>query len=251
MLLLAVGLPLGAAEPVSANTPRTTPGGASFIVPAGWSVSTASSSVTLQPPETETHIAILDVQAGDAAAAVASAWSTYRPGVKRPLKLATPDPDRNGWKDGKQFVYETSPNERAVVVAIALRSNGLWTVAILDGSEPTFEKRGAQINTIMQSLRPKDYKRESFAGRKVLPLTPERIEQMKSFVEASMKKLGVPGASMALIDNGNVVYEGGLGVRAMGKPTAVDANTLFMAASNTKGMTTLLLAHLVDEGKLK
>jgi CubicO group peptidase (beta-lactamase class C family) len=31
----------------------------------------------------------------------------------------------------------------------------------------------------------------------------------------------------------------------------VDANTLFMAASNTKGMTTLLLAKLVDAKKLQ
>jgi CubicO group peptidase (beta-lactamase class C family) len=40
-------------------------------------------------------------------------------------------------------------------------------------------------------------------------------------------------------------------VRELGKPEKVDQNTLFMAASNTKGMTTLLLARLVDQGKLK
>jgi CubicO group peptidase (beta-lactamase class C family) len=48
-----------------------------------------------------------------------------------------------------------------------------------------------------------------------------------------------------------VVYEGGLGVRELGKPEHVDADTLFMAASNTKGMTTLMLARLVDQGKLR
>ena len=56
---------------------------------------------------------------------------------------------------------------------------------------------------------------------------------------------------MALIDGGKVVYEGGFGVRELGKPERVDENTLFMAASNTKGMTTLLLSELVDEKKLK
>ena len=53
-----------------------------------------------------------------------------------------------------------------------------------------------------------------------------------------------------LIDQGKVVYEGGIGVKELDKPVRVDANTLFMAASNTKGMTTLLLAKLVDENKL-
>jgi CubicO group peptidase (beta-lactamase class C family) len=66
-----------------------------------------------------------------------------------------------------------------------------------------------------------------------------------------MKKLDVPGAGFALIDQGSVVYEGGIGVKQLGKSDRVDANTLFMAASNTKGMTTLLLAKLVDEKKLQ
>lgn len=122
---------------------------------------------------------------------------------------------------------------------------------LLDGSEATVERRGAQISLIAGSLRPKGYQRESFAGRKPLPLASERIELLRSFVETSMKKLDVPGAGFALIDQGKVVYEGGIGVKELGKPDRVDANTLFMAASNTKGMTTLLLAKLVDEKKLQ
>lgn len=203
------------------------------------------------PPEPDTHIAIVDVQAPDAAGAVASAWAGFRPGMGRPLKLAVPFPDRNGWTDGKQFSYETSPNERAVVLAVALHSADTWTVVLAEGTEPTFEKRGAQVNLLIQSLRPKGYARETFAGRKPNPLTPDRIEALRSFVETSIRQLGVSGASLALIDKGKVVYEGGIGVRELGKTTPVDANTLFMAASNTKGMTTLLLARLVDAKKLR
>ena len=55
-----------------------------------------------------------------------------------------------------------------------------------------------------------------------------------------MDQLGVPGVGLAFIDGGKVVWEGGLGVRELGKPQKVDAHTLFIAASNTKGMTTLL-----------
>jgi CubicO group peptidase (beta-lactamase class C family) len=124
-------------------------------------------------------------------------------------------------------------------------------VVILDGKEPTFEKRGSQFGLIIQSLRPKGYNKETFAGRKAAPLTPERVTELKSFVEASMKKLDIPGASLAFVDGGRVVYEGGIGVRDLGKPERVDADTLFMAASNTKGLTTLLLARLVDQGKLR
>jgi CubicO group peptidase (beta-lactamase class C family) len=239
-----------APERVVSDTQRFTPGGAQFTVPAGWSIATQKSLVLLTPPEADTHLAIVDTQAPDAKAAVAAAWAAYKPDSKRPIKLVTPRPAREGWDERQVFDYETSPNERVVVVAIAERAGTSWTVMILDGSEPTVEKRGAPIGLIFESLRPKGYARESFAGRKANPLDTARIEQMKSFAQSAMQQLGVPGAAIALIDGGKVVYEGGLGVRELGKSDSVDENTLFMAASNTKGMTTLLLAILADEKKL-
>jgi len=240
-----------APELVAADTPRITPGGATFTVPAGWSVVTGKNLVILTPPETDSHIAIFDSQAADAKAAVVAAWAAYKPEKKWPLKLVTPRPARNGWEERQVFDYETSPNERVAVQAVASRAGGLWTVLILDVSEPTLEKRTAPVSLILQSLRPKGYARESFAGRKPERLDTAHIAELKTFVETSMQELGIPGASMALIDGDKVVYEGGLGVRELGKPEKVDENTLFMAASNTKGMTTLLLAELVDEKKLK
>jgi CubicO group peptidase (beta-lactamase class C family) len=240
-----------APEFLTADTPRVTPGGATFTVPAGWSIATGKDLVVVTPPETDTHIAIFDSQAADASAAVTAAWAAYKPGATRPVKLVTPRPAREGWDERQTFDYETSPNERAVVVAFALRAGKAWTVFILDGTEPTVEKRNSPIGLMFESLRPKSYQRESFAGRKPQPLDAAHIAQLKAFVETSMQELGIPGASIALIDGGKIVFEGGFGVRELGRPEQVDENTVFMAASNTKGMTTLLLAELVDEKKLK
>src|SRR6202453_2759314 len=240
-----------APELVAADSSRVTPGGATFTVPAGWSMATGKNLVVLNPPETDTHIAIFDSVATDAKSAVAAAWVAYKPAANRPLKLVTPRSAREGWDERQVFEYETSPNERAAVEALAQRAGSTWTVVILDGTDPTVEKRSAPIGLIFESLRPKGYKRETFAGRTDQPLDAAHIEQLKQFVETSMQELGIPGVSMALVDRGTVVYEGGFGLRELGKSGPVDKNTLFMAASNTKGMTTLLLAELVDEKKLK
>jgi len=240
-----------APERLTSDTPRVTAAGATFTVPAGWAIVFGKDLVVLEPPESDTHVAIVDTDAADARAAVAAAWAAYKPEAKRPLKLVTPRPARNGWEERQVFDYETSPNERAVVQAIASRAGSAWTVVILDGSEPTFEKRSSPISLIVQSLRPKGYQRESFAGRKAQPLDAAHIAQLKAFVETSMQQLGIPGASLALIGDGKIVYEGGFGTRELGKSERVDENTLFMAASNTKGMTTLLLSELVDEKKLR
>lgn len=234
------------------NTPQATAAGVTFATPAGWSFSSANrSAISTVAPEGDTHVVVLDEKAPNAAAAIAQAWATYKPDFKRPLRTSTDIPDRDGWTAGKQFIYETSPNEKAVVAAIALRAGDNWTVVLLDASDATMGKRGAQVGLIVGSLRPKGYQRESFAGRKAMSLNRERIETLRSFVETSMKKLEVPGAGFALIDQGKVVYEGGIGVKELGKPDRVDANSLFMAASNTKGMTTLMLAKLVDASKLQ
>jgi CubicO group peptidase (beta-lactamase class C family) len=115
----------------------------------------------------------------------------------------------------------------------------------------TFEKRPGPISLITQSLRPEGYQRESFAGKNPHPLNAQRIALLRAFVESGMKLLGIPGVGLSLIDGGKVVFEGGLGVKELGKPAKVDADTLFMAASNTKALTTLLLAELVDEKKLR
>jgi CubicO group peptidase (beta-lactamase class C family) len=235
---------------VTQDTAVTSLAGATFTLPAGWSMTSEVSSNTLQPPEPDTHLILLEERAPDAATAVANAWRSYRPNWNRPLKVAMDLPAREGWSLRKQFIYETSPNERAVVLAVAFRAGDTWTVLLADGTEPTFEKRGAQVNLIVESLRPKGYHRESFAGIKAHRLTPERIQILKSFVESSMKTLTIPGASMALIEDGKVVYEGGFGVRKLGDPTPVNEHTRFMVASNTKGMTTLLLARLIDQDKL-
>ena len=104
---------------------------------------------------------------------------------------------------------------------------------------------------MLQSLRPAGYSRETFAGRTAHTMDDARIAQLKAFVAQSMKELGIPGASFALTTRHGTIYSTGLGVRSMRTGRAVDADSEFMIASNTKGLSTLLLAKLVDEGKVR
>src|SRR5437870_2590626 len=103
------------AEQLASETKRATPAGATFTAPAAWSLRSAANTIVLTPPEPDSHVAIVDVKAADAAAAVIAAWSAYRPDFKRPPKLITPSPARDGWDERKNFEYEVSPNERAVL----------------------------------------------------------------------------------------------------------------------------------------
>lgn len=167
------------------------------------------------------------------------------------MRIAQDLPPRDGWNAIRVVNYETSPAEKLTLQGVALRSDKGWTVMLIRGADATLAKRGAQISQMAGSLRPKAYAKESFAGMTAHKLDPLRIPELKDFVSTSMDQLGIPGAGFALIQDGKIVYEGGLGVKQAGTTDLVDANTQFMIASNTKGMATLLLATLVDDGRLK
>lgn len=61
---------------------------------------------------------------------------------------------------------------------------------------------------------------------------------------------GIPGLSMAVMNQQGIVWAKGFGVREMGKPAPVDQNTVFSAASLGKPVFAYLVLKLVDEGKL-
>ncbi len=79
---------------------------------------------------------------------------------------------------------------------------------------------------------------------------PAQLQDFTAYVDNTLKTFKVPGVAVAIVKDGKVVMEQGFGVREIGKPTKVDANTLFAIASNTKAFTAASLQMLADEGKL-
>jgi CubicO group peptidase (beta-lactamase class C family) len=238
------------ATKLSVDTPESTTEGATFLAPEGWTISVRGAATILEAPEGDSHIALVDTRAKDADAAVAAAWAAYKPDARWPLKVVTPAPDEDGWTDVRRYHYQTSPNEKRDVGVAVQRAGDVWTVLVSDMSQAVEEKRGAAVALVYQRLFPKGYSRESFAGKKANTLDPARIARLTAWVESTMKALGVPGVSLGLVQGGKVAFADGFGVRELGKKARPDADTLYMIASNTKALTTLMLAKLVDEKKL-
>jgi CubicO group peptidase (beta-lactamase class C family) len=243
--------PPAAPERLAADSPRSTALGATFIAPAGWSIATRGPVTVLETPEADSRIALVDVRAADADAAVAAAWAAFQPGVPlRPLQSVTPEANKDGWEDLRTYRYRTSPNERRTVMVGAKRHAGVWTLWIYDMFEPTADRRLAQVALILGRLLPRGYQRETFAGRRARAIDGGRLRELTDFIERGRRELGVPGVALGLVQGGQVLFEGGFGARALGEPAPVDADTLFLVASNTKALTTLLLGTLVAEGRL-
>lgn len=224
---------------------------ATLTVPAGWSYSSEGAATYIVPPEGDVSMVVVPISgATDGDAAVAQAWKAHDQKFARTVRLAQDMPGRDGWSAVRVVNYEVAPAEKRGLFADAHQLGDIWLVALVDGAIATLAKRSGQNGQIFESLRPKGYSKENFAGKAAHKLDAARIADIKTFVSDSMAKMGIPGAGLALIQDGKIVYEGGLGVKEVGTNEPVDENTMFMVASNTKGMSTLMLATLVDEGKL-
>jgi CubicO group peptidase (beta-lactamase class C family) len=259
LLLSALAGVLGGA-PVAAKTPgdrSANPdvelhlGDAVFTAPAQWKVRSTATEAVLAAPDGGLSVAIIDAGvASDAKQALASAWTTYapaaHPGPGRDIERSPHD----GWDEAWSFAYSAAPGDAHRMSASALRAGRRWVVMIVDGTPAARQKREGDILLLFQSLHPDGYTPVSFAGRRPVHLDAARVAALRDFVASAMHGLGIPGVGLALVEGGKVAYAGGLGVRKLGAPETVDADTLFMIGSTTKPLTSLMLAELVAKGKL-
>jgi CubicO group peptidase (beta-lactamase class C family) len=238
------------AEAPAPDRQITLPSGARIKVAAGWQVTEVKDGLTLEGPEGQLKVELVEVDASEGLpAAIAAAWSSRRPGFDRPVLASSDSPGRKGWDSFFWTEYKTSPEESWRVSASAARKGSLAIVILVEGPRSAAQRRSSQIGLVEESLRPAGYEREMYTGRTPRPLNDDRIAELRAFIERIRKAADVPGVSVILFDEERTFIEEGFGVRERGKPEPVTADSLYIIASNTKPLTTLLLARLVDEGR--
>ena len=75
--------------------------------------------------------------------------------------------------------------------------------------------------------------------------------QIDSLVAVALLKFKVAGTAIAIVKDGKVIHSKGYGVSDINTKIAVNENTNFQIASNTKAFTTTALAILEEEGKIE
>jgi CubicO group peptidase (beta-lactamase class C family) len=88
-------------------------------------------------------------------------------------------------------------------------------------------------------------------GAGAAPAAQPALSGLDDYVHTAMAQWKVPGLAVAVVKDGQVVLARGYGVRELGKPDRVDADTLFDIGSNTKAFTAAALGTLVAAGRLR
>jgi CubicO group peptidase (beta-lactamase class C family) len=76
------------------------------------------------------------------------------------------------------------------------------------------------------------------------------LAQLDGYIRSSLSQTNVPGVAVAVVYNDKVVFLRGYGVRKIGEPAPVDADTVFEIASFSKPIASSILASLVGEGEI-
>jgi CubicO group peptidase (beta-lactamase class C family) len=85
----------------------------------------------------------------------------------------------------------------------------------------------------------------------VLSFSQITSQQIDSLVADALLKFKVAGAAVAVVKDGKVIHSKGYGLVDINSKQAVNENTNFQIASNTKAFTTTALAILEEEGKIE
>ncbi|MFB6373727.1 MAG: serine hydrolase domain-containing protein, partial [Bradymonadaceae bacterium] len=87
-------------------------------------------------------------------------------------------------------------------------------------------------------------------GKQPQKLGAEQFRTLATFIRDGMDQFGIPGAAVGIVQNGEVAWTRGFGVRKKGGSKEVEAETLMLAGSATATMTGMLMATAVDADRM-
>ena len=103
----------------------------------------------------------------------------------------------------------------------------------------------------LESLGPGPLPPRPMAGKRTgRPKASTLEEAIDQCVEFNMQRLDAPGAAVAVVLDGELIYESGYGVKVRGGTAAVNPETIFRIGSVTKMMTAAAVMQQVELGRV-
>jgi CubicO group peptidase (beta-lactamase class C family) len=221
-------------------------GDASMAEPARWNVERHADRITFIDPDRAVRVTIVANAGADAASAIAAAWQLAEPGFV--LAAGDPEelPESDAWDALVAIGYKPPAAQHRTAYAHWRELGTRRFVILVDGDTAAVDRRDAEIDVLEGSLRVPGMTEPTLGARR-----PLDTHQLDAFVDRASVELEVPGAAIAVLDHGKVIYERTLGVRTLGAAAPITVDTRFLIASISKPMTTLMEAALVDTGIIR
>ena len=217
----------------------------SLPIPTGWTDTSTPEVGRLVSPDGLT-LSILALKAVDAPSGDQAALVALAPDLVNiaPAQVNVASAPSGTWT---QNLYIQA--DGGITALVTQWVEGTTYVLLFEAkSQDTFSANQAQILDIIFQFSVG--KRLDLTG--VIPqlFTDAMRADLATYIEAAQERFHVSGVSIAIVQNGQVVYSGGSGSTEPEGEQPVTPDTLFMIGSITKSMTTMMMGTLVDDGVL-
>jgi CubicO group peptidase (beta-lactamase class C family) len=212
-------------------------------IPAGWEDQSTDAYGLFVRDDVELYLVSYPVEADTSIQEViAQGLEMILPDFDAQPVQTSPIPIPNGtWT---QNIYTLDGGAIAAALGI-LRDEQAALIYIEAPSVAALQAATPALNNVLLGLQFSDA--VDLSGQEPALFDDAMAAELTAYVESALEQFNILGASVAVVQGGNVAYLRGFGVREPdGEP--VNPETLFMIGSTTKSFTTLTLATLVDEG---
>lgn len=218
----------------------------SLQVPAGWTATEHDGFVRVEGPEGGIRVDVVVSEEGDPESAVAQAWTLTEPDTTlEPFQTLEP-PSDPGVDRTVVMNYDVGDPSQ-IYQAVAQVVGDETYVLLVYGELGMLQRRNAQLQIVATSFEITSVEDVDLSGVEPRPVAG-LVDEFEAFVTSTMDAYSVPGASIAIVQGGEVVYTEGFGVTEAGDGEPVTPATQMMIGSTGKTMTSMLIASLVDDG---
>ncbi|MCA9667641.1 MAG: beta-lactamase family protein [Myxococcales bacterium] len=223
-----------------------------LTLPKGFTRRTEQGVIVVSGPDPKLRIAIATPRVSSTpAAALAEVWTRFSPTFttkpREVIKAPTPP-------EPYSAVYIGNYRVEADVVRqgfFGRAKDGKRYVLLVEAPLQELKKRQAQVREVWSSARPRGFSPKKLGAKDAVTLGDAHVKAIEALAEKARAAFELPGLSVVLVQDGKIAGAFGRGYLRLGdKRRKVDARTHMMVGSITKSFTALMLAKLVEEGKL-
>jgi CubicO group peptidase (beta-lactamase class C family) len=250
LALFLMSLPgVAHAQPAAGETYADPDGRFTVPVPTGWRAEPGGGYVTLTDPEGAIRVYVVVADAEDASTGVAAAWQLVDPAFALGVVETSAPPSAPGVDETVAVTYDTSRDR--IVIALGQRQGGTVYALLFDAETAAAARRGSQLGIIQSGFTITGLPQVDLSTVTPARFTPEMATELEAYIRAIMPRHAIPGAAVAVVQDGQVVYLNGFGVREQGGNGPVTPDTPMMIGSTGKTMTTLMMGTVVDDGLMR
>ena len=215
-------------------------------IPTNWTAQQADGYGILSSPNDGIQVYVLAVDADDLEAAVQDAWQMVDPAFDLEPDQILEEP-AGRVERAITVTYDLEDEERFALGGGWLH-DGIAYITLVKGDLVSVQQRVSQMQIVLSGYDILAVEEVNLAGVEPLPITPETLDALETYIDEAMAEFGIPGAAVAVVQGDEIVYTGGFGTRNPQSGEPVTPQTRMMIGSTTKTMTTLAMAMLVDQG---